>query len=56
MGAAIRKAHPEAEIDLVGGGKGDFIVKADGQLLWDKRRMDDEFPEEVTILDRLANV
>ena len=37
------------------GGKGDFVVKADGKLLWDKRRRDgDEFPEPKQILDQLG--
>jgi hypothetical protein len=35
------------------GGRGDFIVKADGKVLWDKRRQDDEFPTEAAILGKL---
>jgi predicted Rdx family selenoprotein len=55
LGAAIRSAHPDAEVDLVPGGRGDFIVTADGQRLWDKRRMDDQFPEHRVILDKLGD-
>lgn len=36
------------------GGRGDFIVTADGKQLWDKKRMGDDFPEEQEIIDRLA--
>ncbi|MBK9385074.1 MAG: Rdx family protein [Planctomycetes bacterium] len=53
MGAAIQKAHPAAEIQLQPGGRGDFIVTVDGKKLWDKRAMDDEFPEHDQILSQL---
>ncbi len=37
------------------GGKGDFLVTADGRLLWDKRRREDnEFPTHTQILDQFA--
>lgn len=37
------------------GGRGDFVVKADGKLLWDKRkRNDDAFPEDREILNQLG--
>jgi predicted Rdx family selenoprotein len=41
-------------VEIRPGGKGDFIVKADGKVLWDKRKThDDEFPEPAAILSRL---
>lgn len=37
------------------GGKGDFVVTVDGELLWDKRRRDDgRFPEAKEILSQLV--
>lgn len=55
LAAAISKAHPKAKVDATPGGKGDFVVKADGKLLWDKkRRADDAFPEPKQILDLLG--
>lgn len=54
MGAAIKKSFPQAKIELKPGGRGDFIVTADGKQLWDKRRMDDEFPEDPAILKQLS--
>lgn len=37
------------------GGRGDFLVKADGKTLWDKRRRDDDrFPDDREILSQLA--
>jgi hypothetical protein len=37
------------------GGRGDFVVKADGRVLWDKRkRADDAFPEHAAILRQLT--
>jgi len=54
LAAAIKKAHPKSTIDKKPGGKGDFVVKADGKLLWDKRnRNDDRFPEPQEILSQL---
>ena len=36
--------HPDANVEIIRGGKGDFIVKADGRLLWDKNGKDRDFP------------
>lgn len=54
LGAAIQKAYPQAKVELKPGGRGDFIVTADGKQLWDKRHMDDEFPENAAILKQLG--
>ena len=40
-------------MELKPGGKGDFIVTVDGKQLWNKRQMDDEFPEPAQILGKL---
>lgn len=53
MGADIKKAFPNAKIELEPGGKGDFIVTMDGRKLWDKRAMGDEFPEPKQVLDKM---
>ena len=54
MAAAIQKAHPKSTIEKKPGGRGDFVVKADGKLLWDKKRRDDDrFPEAHEILSQL---
>ena len=55
LGAAIQAEFPNAEVDLFPGGKGDFIVKANGNSIWDKRNMDDGFPEHEVILDKLRS-
>jgi hypothetical protein len=54
LAAAIRKLWPDAEIELVGGGRGVFIVIGNSALLWDKRGREGRFPEEDEILDQLA--
>lgn len=41
-------------MELVEGGRGDFIVTADGRELWNKRAMGDEFPEHDVILGALT--
>ncbi len=54
MAAEIERAFPGATVELVPGGRGDFIVSAGDQRLWDKRKMGDEFPESAAILEALA--
>ena len=46
--------HPDANVEIIRGGKGDFIVKADGRLLWDKNGKDRDFPAPEQILGQLA--
>ena len=53
MGAKIRGEFPEAEIDLVGGGRGDFIVTVDGRELWNKKKTQGDFPDEARFVARL---
>ena len=53
MGAAIRESVPDSQVELLEGGRGDFIVIADGSELWNKRAMGDEFPEHDVILEKL---
>jgi predicted Rdx family selenoprotein len=49
----IRKARPQAAIELKPGKGGDFIVTVDDREIWNKRRQDDEFPRDDQILDQL---
>jgi len=56
LAAAIEAAHPGAKVELVKGGKGDFIVtRRDGERreLWNKRAKDGGFPEHQQILEQL---
>lgn len=53
MGAAIESQIPDAAVELIPGGRGDFIVVANDRKLWDKRAMGDEFPEHEAILSAL---
>lgn len=43
---------PGTEVELVRGGRGDFIVTADGALLWDKR-VRGGFPDDGRIVQEL---
>ncbi|MGA1522673.1 MAG: Rdx family protein [Planctomycetota bacterium] len=54
MGAAIEGAFPESSVELKPGGRGDFVVTADGRTIYDKRRQGDRFPSEGEILAALA--
>jgi predicted Rdx family selenoprotein len=54
LAAKIQRSIPNVEVELVSGGKGDFIVTSDGVELWNKRAMDDEFPEEEALVARLT--
>jgi len=53
LAAAIRSEFPDATLDLIPGGGGNFIVIADGEQLWHKLQMGDEFPESEVILQKL---
>lgn len=53
MGAKIAAAFPGAKVTLEGGGRGDFIVTADGRELWNKRQMGNEFPDDDAIVAAL---
>jgi predicted Rdx family selenoprotein len=55
LGAKIETAFPGTKVELRGGGRGDFIVTADGRELWNKRRMGDQFPDEDAIVEMLRN-
>jgi hypothetical protein len=50
----IIKAFPEAQVELKGGGRGDFIVTHDGKELWNKRQMGNEFPKDDAIVEALG--
>jgi predicted Rdx family selenoprotein len=55
LAAAIQKKVPDASVETKPGGRGDFLVKRDGKVLWDKRKRDDDrFPEDREILDQLG--
>jgi hypothetical protein len=40
-------------VELLKGGRGDFVVKRGGEVLWDKKRMGDQFPDEEDVIDAL---
>jgi predicted Rdx family selenoprotein len=54
LAAAIRKAHPKATIETKPGGRGDFLVTADGKRIWDKKGKDGDFPPAAEVLKRLS--
>ena len=54
LAARIKDQLPGAEIELARGGKGDFIVTADGVTLWDKRKTGN-FPDEVKLVSALLD-
>ena len=40
-------------MEILPGGKGDFLVKIDGRTIWDKRGRDGDFPKHDHILSLL---
>ncbi len=56
MAASITNEHPDAKIELIRGGSGNFIVTVGDDTLWHKRQMGDEFPEHSVIIEKLATV
>jgi selenoprotein W-related protein len=45
---------PGTEVELVRGGRGDFIVQVDGALLWDKKARGG-FPDDAAIVQQLRS-
>jgi selT/selW/selH-like putative selenoprotein len=56
LAAKIKKAIPDAAVDLIKGSKGVFIVTADGREVWNKKMMGDKFPDEEKLVNELASV
>ena len=54
MAESIKEQRPSVSVEITPGGKGDFIVKADGKTLWDKMKQGDEFPEHDAILSQIS--
>lgn len=55
LAATLKKKFPKATITTSPGRRGDFLVKADGKVLWDKHAMDGKFPTEAQILSALPS-
>jgi selT/selW/selH-like putative selenoprotein len=53
LAAKIQKSYPGTDVDLIKGGKGAFIVTVDGKQIWNKREMDDEFPDEAKLVGEM---
>jgi len=49
----IESTFPGTAVELIGGGRGDFIVVTDGTTLWDKRKVG-RFPEPREILEAMG--
>jgi predicted Rdx family selenoprotein len=47
---------PGTEVSLVKGGRGDFVVKAGDQVVWDKKTMGGVFPDERVVVEALRRL
>ena len=47
---------PGTEVELVKGGRGDFIVTADGSVVWNKKKQGDQFPDEARVVEALRRM
>ena len=56
MAAKIQQTIPGSKVDLIKGGKGAFVVTADGKELWNKREMGDEFPNEEKLVTEMRGM
>ncbi len=43
-------AFPDADVQLIPGGGGDFIVHQDGKKIWDKNADQSGFPDEAAFV------
>ena len=53
MEAAILKAHPNAQIELIAGSGGTFVVHVEGDKKWDKLADSSGFPDEAQFVGSL---
>lgn len=49
----LSEHYPDITVELVGGGRGDFIVTADGTTLWNKKA-EGGFPSEPAMVKALG--
>ena len=54
MAAELERAFDAVEVELVPGGRGDFIVTVDGVERWNKRQMADQFPDAPPLIAQLG--
>ncbi|MEZ4273048.1 MAG: hypothetical protein R3C68_16935 [Myxococcota bacterium] len=50
----MKSAFPGATVGLLEGGRGDFIVKHNNRELWNKKQMQNTFPDQQVIVERLS--
>ncbi len=43
-------------MELIKGGRGDFIVTASGTVIWDKKKMGGVFPDESAMIAALRRI
>jgi predicted Rdx family selenoprotein len=43
-------------VELIRGGRGDFIVTASGTVIWDKKKMGGVFPDETAMITALRRI
>ncbi|MBL4771760.1 MAG: Rdx family protein [Planctomycetes bacterium] len=51
--ASIKQKHPQADVELIPGSGGTFLVHADGKKVWDKLADNSGFPDEAALLGTL---
>lgn len=54
LSAKILARCSGAEVSLIPGGGGDFIVIVDGKVQWDKRNVQGRFPDEEVLVAQLC--
>ena len=55
MAAALEKAFPSVTVTMSPGQRGDFKVTVDGEVRWDKKNREREFPVEAAFLASLRS-
>jgi len=55
LAAAIRREIPGSVVTMTPGQRGDFKVTCDGQVRWDKKNREREFPDEAEFVKSLRS-
>ncbi len=54
MAAKLKKAFPEVKVDLIKGRGGVYNITVDGREVWNKREMNDEYPDDDALIRALG--
>ena len=55
LAAKISSSFPAAQVEFTTGIAGEFVVEVDGEVLWDRKQMQGQFPDEESLVSYLTS-